>query len=287
MRRRQFPVLQERHDLSGFQLGPEIPLRCDRESHVADHRLAQPLRCGHFQPPLQLHRHLLGRLSKGPGRPAGAPRVDDRLMAAQLAGGRGRAMALKIGRRRHDNATALGDTARGHVGIRHRPHAQRHIDALVDQVHMSIVEHQLDLEVRVFGEERRQFGNDVEPPEADRRRHTKLAGETAGAAARGQHGLVGFLDRPLRPLIENAASLGRDHAARRTQQQTDSQPVLKLDDSLRNGRLSDTLRPRHRRKRAGVDDTHEELQSRKPVHSAHLWNKRHVFLRPRPTKWNR
>ena len=64
-------------------------------------------------------------------------------------------MALKIRRGGHDEAAALRDPARGHVRIRHRPHSQRDIDALVDEIHVAVVKDQLNIEVGVFGQERR------------------------------------------------------------------------------------------------------------------------------------
>jgi hypothetical protein len=47
------------------------------------------------------------------------------------------------------------------------------------------------------------------------------------------------------------------------------------------------LTPRHRRKRAGIDDPHEDLQGRKPVHLALHWNKKYARLRSLPMMWNR
>jgi len=93
--RRQGPVIQDRHDLSGSQLGREVPLRRYSQCHVAVHRLPHALGCVIFLSSLENHRHLRSRLSKGPGVPSiGAPRINDGLMADQLARGCGSSMAL-------------------------------------------------------------------------------------------------------------------------------------------------------------------------------------------------
>jgi len=96
-------------------------------------------------------------------------------MTDQLAGGRGGSVPLKIRRSSHNNAAALRDPSRGHVGIRHRPHSQRNIDALVDEIQVTVVEDKLNLEVRVFGKKHRQVRNDMEPSKANRCRDAKLA----------------------------------------------------------------------------------------------------------------
>ena len=83
-------------------------------------------------------------------------------------------MALKIRRRSHHNAAALCDPPRGHVRIRHRAHSKRNIDPFVDQVQVTVVQDELDIEVRVFGQERRQVRDDMESSKANRCRHSKL-----------------------------------------------------------------------------------------------------------------
>ena len=60
-------------------------------------------------------------------------------------------MALKKRRSSHNDMAAHRDPARSHVRIRHRPHSQRNVDALVDKVHVAVVKHKLNIEVRVFG----------------------------------------------------------------------------------------------------------------------------------------
>src|ERR1700704_2194754 len=125
----------------------------------------------------------------------------------------------------------------------------------------------------------------MKPSKADRCRHAKLASEAGRAASGRHHVLVGLLDRPLCALIENPAGLGRDHTARRTHQQANSQPLLELDNSLRDGRLSDALMSSHRRKRTGIDDAYEDFQCCESIHLALHWNKPYPFLRLLPTKW--
>jgi len=51
----------------------------------------------------------------------------------------------------HNEAAALRDPARGHVRIGHCPHSQRDINALVDEIHVTVVKDQLNIEVGVFG----------------------------------------------------------------------------------------------------------------------------------------
>jgi hypothetical protein len=60
-------------------------------------------------------------------------------------------MAQKIRRSGHNDAAAHRDPARSHVRIRHRPHSQRNIDALVDEIQVTVVEDKLNIEFRVFG----------------------------------------------------------------------------------------------------------------------------------------
>src|SRR5258708_8161100 len=96
----------------------------------------------------------------------------------------------------------------------------------------------------------------MEPSKENRCRHAKLAREAARAPSRRHHGLIGLLDRPLRTLIKNPAGLGRDHPARRTHQQANSQPLLKLDNGLRHHRLPNTFMPTPPPKPPPTDDPH-------------------------------
>ena len=60
-------------------------------------------------------------------------------------------MPLKIRGSSHDNTTTFRDTARGHVRIRQRPHSQRNVDALADEIQATVVEDELNVKVGVFG----------------------------------------------------------------------------------------------------------------------------------------
>jgi hypothetical protein len=79
--------------------------------------------------------------------------------------------------------------------IRQRAHSQCDVDTFLDEVDVSIIEYDVDVQRRVLFEKGRQVGHDMETSERDGRAESKPAAQVAGTVCRDgcQHDHVGHL----------------------------------------------------------------------------------------------
>jgi hypothetical protein len=66
-------------------------------------------------------------------------------MLAQFTWRRRRARAIEIGRRAQHEAFASCDTASGQRRVHQLPHPESHIDALLDEVDLTVVQNDLEV----------------------------------------------------------------------------------------------------------------------------------------------
>ena len=195
-----------------------------------------------------------------------------------------RAGARKIGGRAHDAPANARDLAGRQSRIRQHAHAQRDVDALADEVDIAVVEDELDLELRMLGEEAAELRHDLQAGERHSRADPQPADKPGAGAARGELRLVGVRDRELRALVEYLPCLGRAEAAGRTQQQRDAEPLFELRHHLGDGGLADPQLARGRGERTRIDHLDEGLHRGQPVH---IHSSQELKLSPQPVYTDR
>lgn len=99
-------------------------------------------------------------------------------------------------------------------------------------------------------EEAPQVRHDVQPRERHRPADAQSADQASTGSACQQIGLVRFLDRAQRPLVERLTGLGRCQPARGSHQQPRIQPRFQLGNRLGYRRLADMKSSCRRGKRA-------------------------------------
>lgn len=92
-------------------------------------------------------------------------------------------------------------------------------DAFFHQIDVAIVQHQIDVQVRVQIEERLKVRNDMQPAEGHGGADTQVTGQAAGGTASSVVGLVRFFDGTLGPFEKGLAGFSRCQASGRAQQQ--------------------------------------------------------------------
>jgi len=160
----------------------------------------------------------------------------------------------------------VADLARGEAGVGELAHAQGDVDAFLDQVDVAVVQHEVDVELRMLFQEQRQARQHVQAREGHRGADAQAAGEGGGCAAGGALGFVGFLDRALGALVEAAARFGGRQAVGRSQQQAHAEAVFQLGDGLGDGRLSHAQQSGGAGEGAGFDDADEGFHRGQAVH---------------------
>ena len=105
--------------------------------------------------------------------------------------------------------------------------AQRDVGAFGNQVVRPIGDEQLDVEVRVLLQERRQARDHFASPEPAGHHDAQRAMETIHPARRVGRLIEIGKDAP-RPIEEHRAGVGRRDAARRPEQQLHPEPILEL-----------------------------------------------------------
>ena len=160
----------------------------------------------------------------------------DEVVPSEVGEARRRAAAGKI-RRRGDEETPCalefsGDEAR----IRQFANPQRQVGAFGDQILVPVRHHEIDLEERMAGEERRQQRHDPPGAVARRQRHAQHAGETVGAA----RCVLRVVDRKqgvARTGQQRLAGLGGRDLPGGPDQKLDPEAPLERCDCARDGRL--------------------------------------------------
>src|SRR5690349_12254654 len=88
-------------------------------------------------------------------------------MPAQFARRRWRSRAIEIGRRADDETLASCDTANCERRIHHPSHPERHVDALLDKVDLTVVQDDFQLQFRMLRQEFREQRNEMYSGEGD------------------------------------------------------------------------------------------------------------------------
>ena len=104
-------------------------------------------------------------------------------MRGEILRDRGRAAPGEISRRGAEQAADVGDLAQGEARILHAGDPDRDIDALLDEIEQMVGQAQAHFGLRLQVAVARQHRRDDAPPEAERRRHMKIAARR-GAALR-------------------------------------------------------------------------------------------------------
>ncbi len=196
--------------------------------------------------------------------------IDDGLVPHQVSRRLRHTHRVEIGGRADHESRTLRDLPCRQRGIGELTHAQRHIYALFDEVDVPVIENDIDIEGGVLRQKGGKARHDVNPCEGDGRADAQTARQRCSRAARGEFGLVGFLDRPLRALIEIPARLGRRQTVSRTQQQTRAEPLLELRDRFGDGWLADTQLLGSAGERAGLDDADKGFHRGHTIHGYSL-----------------
>src|SRR5260370_37637805 len=119
---------------------------------MGEHRSPYAFRSGHPQSALN-GRSQFGSLA--PERPDAAfsLEIDDGLMFAEFTWRRWRARAIEVGRRAQHEAPASCDTASGERRVHQLSHPESHIDALLDEVDLTFVQNDLQVQLRILRHE--------------------------------------------------------------------------------------------------------------------------------------
>jgi hypothetical protein len=89
---------------------------------------------------------------------------------------------------------ASADTPRRQRGVCKLPHAQRHIDALLHQIDLSVIEYNLQIEIRMLSQELRQQRNEMDAGERHGRTNAQPALQRTAGTTRGGLGLASLVD---------------------------------------------------------------------------------------------
>src|SRR5262249_44103405 len=196
------PILQHCRDRSRFQLWREHPFRRDRETEIGENCLANALRSRDAYSPLQGDCRLGRALSESPGSATTALVINDSLVADEVGRRSGFAALCEVRWCCEDKPAALPNFACRQTRIRQRAHAQCDVDTGLDEIDVSIVEDDVDVERGVLLEKGCQVRHDEEARERDGRANTQSARRGGTGAWRGEVRLFGLFDRGFGMLVE-------------------------------------------------------------------------------------
>ena len=173
----------------------------------------------------------------------------------QIGHGVRRALANQLVLARHQHLHALAQPLDDHAAavVERQAHTQRHVDALLQQIHRSIEHQHFQLDLRVALEElRHQLAE-------HRLRQRDRAGHPHGAARRALDlcdrigGRLRLFPHRLTVAQIGLAHLGQRQLAGGALQQTHAQLLLELGDPAREPRLRNAQTPARRREPAALD----------------------------------
>ncbi len=261
--RRQLPGLQQADQpagreivghLVGQELGDAAPVAGCAQACLD---VVDPQSSGH------VHRRAAPRPREDPVHRA-ARGAEHGLVPGKFIGRPWHAVPLEIGRARHPQPTHMAHRPRRQRRIGKRTDARRHVDALLDQVDVAVVQQQLDLHARVGIEELRDERRDVAAAELDRRGHAQQTTHRRLAGARSR-GLI-VLHEGSRLVVERPAGLGGRKAARRAIDQPDADTVFQGRERASHGRWRAPQSRGGAHQAALLDDAHEDAELVQTVH---------------------
>ena len=145
--------------------------------------------------------------------------------------------------------------------------ADGEVDALLGEVDVAVVHHQVDLRLRMRGEKAHDDGHHVQAAEAHRTGDAHPTDRAACAAARAGLQLVGLVHQPAAALVELAARLGGPQPPRAALEQAHAETLLQRGDLLARGGLAEAELVGRAREAARLHDARVERHDRQPVHS--------------------
>src|ERR687891_816696 len=233
--RRQRPFGQHRPDRAALQLWREHPFGCNRESGMSKDCGADALSRSDAQSAAYRHLGFCAATLERPVRSPDALIVDDALTRAQIRRCGRNTRRRQVHWRPQHQAGILGDLSSRHCArIPYSAHAECDVDALLEQIDFAIVQHDIEAQIWVLGEEGRDRRHYAKPGERDTRADPEHARETDALATRLEFGVLGRFDCAFRSLIEPLAGLRGVQAVRRANEQPDAEPGLELRNSLRD-----------------------------------------------------
>src|SRR5260370_14032660 len=153
--RRKAPLRQHCAHGSRSQLRGEHPLRRNGQTYMGEHRGSHAFGCGHAQSALHGDSRLR---TVAPERPNAAfsLKINDGLMPAQFGWRLRRSGAIEVGWCPQHEPLASCDSAYRQRRVQQLSHAERYIDTLLHQIDLAVVEHDLQIKLRMLREELRQ-----------------------------------------------------------------------------------------------------------------------------------
>src|SRR5258708_23838736 len=118
-------------------------------------------------------------------------------MLAEIGWRCGGAGALEVAGRTQYQPLASTDATDCQRRIEQLSHPQRHIDALLHEIDLAVIEHDFQVELRMLREELRQQGNKGNAGKGDGGADSQSSLQPGAGAARSEFRLVGLLDRAL------------------------------------------------------------------------------------------
>ena len=178
-----------------------------------------------------------------------------------------RAVRGHVGGGGHQHPGVGAQVARAQRGIGQPAHAHGQVHALLDQVHVAVLEAQVHLQLRVLLHEAQHQRRQHAPAEG----HAGADAQAALHAAlhqRGQAvGLFELAGDQLALVVVGRAHLGGRDPARAAVQQPRAEPAFQRRDVLGGGGLGDAQVGAGLAEAAGLDDADEETQADHGVHA--------------------
>src|SRR5258708_37505049 len=183
-------------------------------------------------------------------------------MLAEIGRRCGGAGALEVAGRTQYQSPTSTDATGSQRRIQQLSHPQRHIDALLHEIDLAVIEHDFQVELWMLREELRQQGNEVNAGKSDGGADPQSSLQPGAGAARGEFRLVSLLDRALGAFEIAKPRFGRGQSARRAREQLDPEMAFELGDRLRDRRLPYAKLPRRAREGSRFDHPNEGLHRR-------------------------
>jgi hypothetical protein len=185
-------------------------------------------------------------------------------VANEIGKTRGRAASVEIGRRYDEEATCALELSGDEARIRKVANSQRKVGPFGDQIFVAIRHHEIDLEQRMPGEERRQQRHDPTHAIFGRQGDAKQAGEVIRAARRAlrlldrEQGVAGASEQRL-------ACVGGGNLPGGADEELDAQSPFERRDGPRHRGLGETEFARGLGEASALDRTHEQGELLQPV----------------------
>jgi hypothetical protein len=116
---------------------------------------------------------------------------------------------------------ASADAADCQRRIQQLSHPQRHIDALLHEIDLAVIEHDVQTELGMLREELRQQRNEANAGKGDGGADAQSSLQPGAGAARSEFRLVSLLDRALGAFEITKPRFGWGQSARRAREQLD------------------------------------------------------------------